>query len=46
MMLRGRGDDSDDNDRHDKGRFFGLMAFDFPTGQRAERWEVSGLLIQ
>lgn len=37
MMLRGLGDDSDDNDRNDKGRLSGLIAFDFPVGQREER---------
>ncbi len=37
MMLRGLGDDSDDNDRNDKGRFSGLIAFDFPVGQREKR---------
>lgn len=37
MMLRGLGDDLDDNDRNDKGRFSGLIAFDFPVGQREER---------
>lgn len=33
MTHRGQGDDSDDNDRDDKGRFSGLIAFDFPVGQ-------------
>jgi len=37
MMLRGLGDDSDDNDRNDKRRFSGLIVFDFPDGQREER---------
>lgn len=37
MMLRGRGDDLDDNDRNDKGRFSGLIAFDFPIGRRGKR---------
>lgn len=37
MMLRGLGDDSDDNDRDDKGRFSSLIAFDFPVGRREER---------
>lgn len=37
MMLRGLGDDSDDNDRNDKGRFSGLIAFDFPIGRREKR---------
>lgn len=37
MMLRGLGDDLDGNDRNDKGRFSGLIAFDFPVGQRGER---------
>lgn len=34
MMLCSPGDDSDDNDRNDKGRFFSLIAFDFPIGQK------------
>lgn len=46
MMLRGLGDDLDDNDCNDKGRFSVLIAFDFPVGQRGKRYEVSGLLIQ
>lgn len=36
-MLCGPGDDLDGNDRNDKGRFSGLIAFDFPAGQREER---------
>ena len=43
MMLRGLGDDSDDNDRHDKGRFSGLIAFDFPVGQARE--EIGGIRV-
>lgn len=45
MMLRGLGDDLDDNDRNDKGRLSILIAFDFPIGQREKRQEL-GLLIQ
>lgn len=45
MMLCSPGDDLDDNDHDDKGRFSGLIAFDFPTGQQERRWEL-GLLIQ
>lgn len=37
MTLRGPGDDSDDNDRRDKGRFSGLIAFDFPAGRRGKK---------
>lgn len=37
MMLRGLGDDSDDNDHGDNGHFSCLIVFDFPTGQREER---------
>lgn len=37
MMLRGPGDDLDDNDRNDKGRSSILIAFDFPVGQREQR---------
>lgn len=32
MMLCSLGDDLDDNDHDDKGRFSGLIAFDFPIG--------------
>lgn len=37
MMLHGRGDDLDDNDRNDNGRSSILIAFDFPIGQREQR---------
>lgn len=43
MMLRGLGDDSDDNDRNDKGRFFGLIAFDFPRWPARE--EIGGIRV-
>eukprot|EP00064_Thunnus_orientalis_P010554 superscaffoldBa00001443_g10580 len=42
MMLRGLGDDLDDNDRNDKGRFSGLIAFDFPVGQQVELGDRAG----
>lgn len=41
MTLRGPGDDLDDNDRHDKGRFSGLIAFDFPRWPA--RREIGGI---
>lgn len=37
MRLRGLGDDLDDNDRNDKGHFFGLIAYDFPVGRQEKR---------
>lgn len=37
MMLRGRGDDLDDNDRNDNGRSSIPIVFDFPMGQRELR---------
>lgn len=42
-MLRGLGDDLDDNGHNDKGRFSGLI--DFPVGQQEKPQEL-GLLIQ
>lgn len=37
MMLRSLGDDLEDNDHDNKGRFSGLIAFDFPIGQQERR---------
>lgn len=36
-MFCGRGNDRNDNDCNDKGRFSGLIVFDFPVGHQEER---------